>query len=63
MDAQGRVRSGASVPGLPLVGKEEFDPENIKAIRDRNDLPLSDEECQYLAEFHIEGVRSLIGKE
>ena len=61
MDAQARLRSGASVPGLPLVGEEKCASENIKAIRDGNDLPLSDEEYEYLVEFHIEGVRSLIG--
>ena len=46
-----------------IVGEEEFAPEKIKAIRRRNDLPLSDEECKYLVEFHIEGVRPLIGNE
>ncbi len=44
-----------------IVGEEEFDLEKIKALRRRNDLPLSDEECKYLVEFHIEGVRPLIG--
>jgi hypothetical protein len=44
-----------------IVGEEESDPEKIKAIRRRNDLPLSDEECKYLVHFHIEGVRPLIG--
>jgi hypothetical protein len=44
-----------------IVGEEEFDPEKIRAIRSRNDLPLSDEECRFLVHFHIEGVRPLIG--
>ena len=44
-----------------IVGEEEFDPEKIKAIRRRNDLPISDEECKFLVHFHIEGVRPLIG--
>jgi hypothetical protein len=44
-----------------IVGDEEFDPEKIKAIRHRHDLPLSDEECRFLVHFHIEGVRPLIG--
>ena len=35
--------------------------EKAPVIRRRNDLPLSDEEHKYLAEFHIEDVRSLIG--
>jgi hypothetical protein len=46
-----------------IVGEEEFDPEKIKELRRRNDLPLQDEECRYLVEFHIEGVRPLIGNE
>ena len=46
-----------------IVGEEEFDPEKIKALRRQYDLPLSDEECKYLVEFHIEGVRPLIGNE
>jgi hypothetical protein len=44
-----------------IVGDQEADPEKIKAIRRRNDLPISDEECKYLVHFHIEGVRPLIG--
>jgi hypothetical protein len=45
-----------------IVGQEECDnPEKIKAIRRRLDLPLGDEECKYLVHFHIEGVRPLIG--
>ena len=44
-----------------IVREEEFDPEKIKAIRRRNNLPISDEECKYLVHFHIEGVRPLIG--
>src|SRR5271157_3692864 len=31
-----------------IVGEEEFDHEKIRAIRRRNDLPLSDEECRFL---------------
>jgi hypothetical protein len=46
-----------------IVGEEEFDPEKIRAIRHRNDLPLSDDECRFLVHFHIEGVRPLIGNE
>jgi hypothetical protein len=44
-----------------IVGQQEFDPEKIKAIRRRNNLPLSDDECRYLVHFHIEAVRPLIG--
>jgi hypothetical protein len=55
--------------GTDFVGKrlslvlldEEADPAEIMAIRRRNDLPISDEECKYLVHFHIEGVRPLIG--
>lgn len=55
--------------GKEFVGKrlslvlldEEADPAEIMAIRSRNDLPISDEECKYLVHFHIEGVRPLIG--
>lgn len=46
-----------------IVGNEEADREKIKAIRRRNDIPISDEECKYLVHFHIEGVRPLIGNE
>ena len=46
-----------------IVGEEEFDPEKIKAIRYRNNIPISDDECQFLVHFHIEGVRPLIGNE
>ena len=46
-----------------IVGEEEFDPEKIKELRRCHDLPISDEECKYLVEFHIEGVRPLIGSE
>ena len=46
-----------------VVRDEEADPEKIQAIRRRNDLPISDEECKYLVHFHIEGVRPLIGNE
>jgi hypothetical protein len=57
--------------GKEFVGKrlslvlldEEADPAEIMAIRSRNDLPISDEECKYLVHFHIEGVRPLIGNE
>ena len=44
-----------------IVGEEEFDPEKIKEIRRRNNLPISEEECRFLVHFHIEGVRPLIG--
>ena len=44
-----------------VVLEEEADPEKIKAIRRHNDLPISEEECKYLVQFHIEGVRPLIG--
>jgi hypothetical protein len=44
-----------------IVLDEEFDPEKIKGLRSRYNLPLTDEECKYLVEFHIEGVRPLIG--
>ena len=46
-----------------VVLSEEADPAEIKAIRRKNDLPISDEECKYLVHFHIEGVRPLIGNE
>ena len=46
-----------------IVGEEEFDPEKIKTICHRNNLPLSEEECRFLVHFHIEGVRTLIGNE
>ena len=46
-----------------IVGEEESDPEKIKAIRRRNDLPISEEDCKYLVHFHIEEVRPLIGNE
>ena len=48
---------------LSLIVGRRNDPEKIKAIRRRNDLPISDEECKYLVHFHIEGVRPLIGNE
>jgi hypothetical protein len=44
-----------------IVGEEESDPEKVKAIRRHYNLPLSDEECKYLVQFHIEGVRPLLG--
>ncbi len=40
-----------------IVGEEEFDPEKIKSLRNLNHLPIGDEECKYLVQFHIEGVR------
>ena len=47
---------------LTFLG-EETDPEKIKAIRHRNIPTISQEEGKYLVQFHIEGVRSLIGNE
>jgi hypothetical protein len=47
---------------LIIIG-EEADPEKIKAIRHRNDIPIREEECKYLVHFHIEGARPLIGNE
>ena len=47
---------------LTLIG-EGTDPEIIKAIRHRNIPTISQEEGKYLVQFHIEGVRSLIGNE
>ena len=47
---------------LTVLG-EETDPEKIKAIRHRNIPTISQEEGKYLVQFHIEGVRSLIGNE
>ena len=44
-----------------LITKEEVDAEKIKAIRRRNDIPISDEQCKYLVHFYIEGVRPLVG--
>ena len=46
-----------------IVGEEESDTEKVKAIRRRYNLPLSDEECKYLVQFHIEGVRPLLGND
>ena len=47
---------------LTVLG-EETDPEKIKAIRHCNIPTISQEEGKYLVQFHIEGVRSLIGNE
>ena len=47
---------------LTVIG-EETDPEKIKAVRRRNIPTISEEEGKYLVQFHIEGVRSLIGNE
>ena len=47
---------------LTVIG-EETDPEKIKVIRHRNIPTISEEEGKYLVQFHIEGVRSLIGNE
>ena len=47
---------------LTVIG-EETDPEKIKTIRHRNIPTISEEEGKYLVQFHIEGVRSLIGNE
>lgn len=44
-----------------IVGEEESDTEKVKAIRRRYNLPLSDEECKYLVQFHIEGVARCLG--
>ena len=46
-----------------VVGGEECDPEKIKAMRRRYNIPIDDEECKYLVHFHIEGVRPLLGNE
>jgi hypothetical protein len=46
-----------------IVGEEESDIEKIKAIRRRYNLPISDEQCKYLVQFHIEGVRPLLGND
>ena len=45
---------------LTVIG-EETDPEKIKVIRHRNIPTISEEEGKYLVQFHIDGVRSLIG--
>ena len=47
---------------LRLIG-EETDPDKIKAVRHRNTPAISEAEGTYLVQFHIEGVRSLIGNE
>ena len=47
---------------LTVLG-EVSDPEKIKAIRHSNIPTISEEEGKYLVQFHIEGVRSLIGNE
>ena len=47
---------------LTVLG-EDTDPEKIKAIRHCNIPTISQEEGKYLVQFHIEGVRSLIGNE
>jgi hypothetical protein len=60
------IEDGGAFVGKRLslvVLDEEADFEKIKAIRDRNDLPISDEECKFLVHFHIQGVRPLIGNE
>jgi hypothetical protein len=60
------IEEGAEFVGKRLsliVGNEEADPERIKAIRSRYNIPLSDEQCKYLVDFHIEAVRPLIGIE
>lgn len=45
-----------------IVRDQEGDPEKIKALRRRHDLPIGDEECKFLVHFHIEGVRPLLGR-
>jgi hypothetical protein len=44
-------------------GGEATGPEQIKAVRHRNIPTISEEEGKYLVNFHIEGVRPLIGNE
>lgn len=56
-DGEGYVGKRLSL----IIGEEESDSEKIKAIRRRNNLPISEEECKYLVHFHIEGVRPLLG--
>ena len=60
------IESGEGYVGkrlsLTVIG-EETDPEKIKAIRHRNIPTISEEEGKYLVQFHIEGVRLLIGNE
>jgi len=46
-----------------IVGDVESDVEKVKAIRLRYNLPISEEECRFLVQFHIEGVRPLLGNE
>ena len=48
---------------LLTVIEDETDPEKIEAICHRNIPTISEEEGKYLVQFHIEGVRSLIGNE
>ena len=60
------IEEGGAFVGKRLslvVLDEEADSEKIKAVRSRNELPISDEQCKYLVHFHIEGVRPLIGNE
>ena len=45
---------------LTLMG-EESDPAAIAAVRRHYAPPIRDEECKFLVQFHVEGVRPLIG--
>jgi len=60
------IEKGAGYVGkrlsLTVIG-EETDPEKIQAVRHCNIPTISEEEGKYLVQFHIEGVRSLIGNE
>lgn len=47
---------------LTVIG-EATDLEQIKAVRHRNIPTISEDEGKYLVNFHIEGVRPLIGNE
>ena len=58
-EAEGYVGKQLSL----TVIEDETDPEKIKAVRRRNIPTISEEEGKYLVQFHIEGVRSLIGNE
>ena len=44
-----------------VVGDVESDVEKVKAVRRRYNLPITDEECRFLVQFHVEGVRPLLG--
>ena len=60
------IEAGEGFVGKRLsltVIEEETDPEKIREVRRRYAPPISEEESKYLVQFHIEGVRPLLGNE